>query len=319
MIASIAVWTAAWDWRVLPRARVAASSFRARVALPRVWSNPADWAACRVAEWVGMTRRSAPKAWARVGIDPGTLQRLFDLPAVRLRDKTLWRMLYENAARAVEILTLDIGDLDLDDKRPRIRAKGGVIDFVHWQSAARLLSRLIDGRTAGPLFLADRRPAPARTPAIVDTCPIAGRGQLSYQHAGYLFKQPSLRVIADGRPGWSLHGLRHAALTHLGSNGCTAVELQAKSRHAPLRTLMRPSPTWSAPRAAPSWPIHPRPLSGGPAVDGRRGPVRPTLPPCLPYPAGVWPVQISAARKSGSAVARLPGHRSCGGLRRPYS
>ena len=143
-------------------------------------------------------------------------------------------------------------------------------------------------------------------PPFVDTCPIAGRGQLSYQHAGYLFKQPSLRVIADGRPGWSLHGLRHAALTHLGSNGCTAVELQAKSRHAPLRTLMRPSPTWSAPRAAPSWPIHPRPLSGGPAVDGRRGPVRPTLPPCLPYPAGVWPVQISAARKSGSAVARLP-------------
>ncbi|MEU0156871.1 tyrosine-type recombinase/integrase [Micromonospora fulviviridis] len=33
---------------------------------------------------------------------------------VGLRDKTLWRLLYETAARAEEILTLDVGDLDLD-------------------------------------------------------------------------------------------------------------------------------------------------------------------------------------------------------------
>lgn len=32
---------------------------------------------------------------------------------VPLRDKTLWRMLYETAARAEEILGLDAGDLDL--------------------------------------------------------------------------------------------------------------------------------------------------------------------------------------------------------------
>ncbi|HEY6798948.1 MAG TPA: hypothetical protein VI248_30065, partial [Kineosporiaceae bacterium] len=68
----------------------------------------------------------------------------------------MWRMLYETAARAEEILTLDIGDLDPDDKRARIRAKGGALEYVYWQTAtARLLPRLIDGRGAGPLFLAD--------------------------------------------------------------------------------------------------------------------------------------------------------------------
>jgi len=173
-------------------------------------------------------------------IDAAALQRLFDLPDVRLRERALWRMLYETAARTEEILTVDIGDLDLDDKRARIRAKGGAIEYVYWQTAtARLLPRLIDGRGAGPLFLADRRPAPARPPATVDICPVTGRGRLSYQRAEYLFKQASLRVVGPGRPGWSLHRLRHSALTHLGTSGRTAVEFQAKSRHTSLRTLGR--------------------------------------------------------------------------------
>jgi integrase len=73
----------------------------------------------------------------------------------------------------------------------------------------------------------------------VDICPVTGRGRLSYQRAEYLFKQASLRVVGPGRPGWTLHRLRHSALTHLGANGRTAVELQAKSRHASLRTLGR--------------------------------------------------------------------------------
>ena len=36
-----------------------------------------------------------------------------DLP---VREKTLWRLLYDTAARADEILGLDIGDLDLQNK-----------------------------------------------------------------------------------------------------------------------------------------------------------------------------------------------------------
>lgn len=38
---------------------------------------------------------------------------------VPLREKTLWRMLYETAARASEILALNVEDLDLDNRRRR--------------------------------------------------------------------------------------------------------------------------------------------------------------------------------------------------------
>ncbi|MER6515168.1 tyrosine-type recombinase/integrase [Nonomuraea sp. NPDC001636] len=103
----------------------------------------------------------------------------------------LWRLLYDTAARAEEILSLNVEDLDLEFRRARVVSKGGALEYVHWATAtARLLPRLLTGRTAGPVFLADRR-APAsgrRAPASGDVCPITGRGRLSYPHAEYLFK-----------------------------------------------------------------------------------------------------------------------------------
>ena len=50
---------------------------------------------------------------------------------VPLRDKAMWRMLYETAARAGEILALEVPDLDLPSKRGRIISKGGTTDWVH--------------------------------------------------------------------------------------------------------------------------------------------------------------------------------------------
>jgi hypothetical protein len=71
-----------------------------------------------------------------------------------------------------------------------VRRKGGDSDWLHFQSgSARLLPRLIGDRDAGPIFLADRRPSPARAPASLDLCPITGRGRLSYERSAYLFKQ----------------------------------------------------------------------------------------------------------------------------------
>jgi hypothetical protein len=69
------------------------------------------------------------------------------------------------------------------------------------------MPKLIAGRTHGPLFLAERRPVPARAPAAVDLCPVAGRGRLSYRQAEALFRTTS--------GGWTLHQPRHSALTHL--------------------------------------------------------------------------------------------------------
>jgi integrase len=106
---------------------------------------------------------------------------------VPLRDKTLWRLLYETAARAEEILGLDVGDLELPGKRARVIAKGGMTEWVHWQTgAALLLPRLLAGRRCGPVFLASRKPA--RAVATTDLCPVTGRARLSYRRAAELFE-----------------------------------------------------------------------------------------------------------------------------------
>ncbi len=54
-----------------------------------------------------------------------------------LREKTLWRLAYESAARAEEILSLDVDDLDLPNKRARVISKGGAIEWIHCRRAPR--------------------------------------------------------------------------------------------------------------------------------------------------------------------------------------
>ncbi|MGN9894688.1 site-specific integrase [Micromonospora sp. L31] len=167
------------------------------------------------------------------------LDRLFSDDRNPLRERVLWRMLYETCARAEEILGLDVPDLDMEFRRALVTEKGGDRAYVHWETpTARLLPRLLTGRTAGPVFLADRC-APAagrRAPALGDICPDTGRGGLSYPRAEYLFKQASKLHDPHG-VGYTLHQLRHSGLTHLAAKGRSAAELQAKSRHRHLTTL----------------------------------------------------------------------------------
>ncbi len=58
-------------------------------------------------------------------MDRAAVERLLTRCDIPLREKTLWRMLYETAARASEVLALNIEDLDLDARRAPIRSKGG--------------------------------------------------------------------------------------------------------------------------------------------------------------------------------------------------
>jgi len=155
---------------------------------------------------------------------------------VALRERAFWRLLYESAARANEILALNIEDLDLPNKRARVKSKGGSTEWVFWQTgAALLLPRVVAGRTAGPVLLADRQPT--RAVPTIDRCPITGRARLSYRRAAELF--------SDATNGWTLHQLRHSALTHAAEDGTNTPILLARSRHASVRSLeryARPSP-----------------------------------------------------------------------------
>jgi hypothetical protein len=111
---------------------------------------------------------------ARSTATPGHFPGPHRASAVPLREKTLWRMLYETA-----------------------------------RLPARLL-RLPDGtpRTSGPLFLASCRPVPARRPAARNICQPTGRARLGYDRVRVLLKKHTATTTGDGL---ELHQLRHSA------------------------------------------------------------------------------------------------------------
>ncbi len=109
---------------------------------------------------------------------------------------------------------------------------------LYWATGtARLLPRLIAGRTRGPLFLSHRRPAPARRPPSRDVCPETGRARLGYDRARVLLDQYT--SPGHGAPGWGLHQLRHSAATTLGEKNTSLQLIMAKTRHRNPRTVMR--------------------------------------------------------------------------------
>ncbi len=198
------------------------------------WWHAHGWLATQADPTAGLARRREHPDRTRA-LTRGQLEALWRRSDLRLRDKTLWRLLYETAARASEALNLDVDNLDLANKRARVVSKGGAVEWVHWQTpTARLLARLVAGRTSGPVFLADR--APTRPVPAGDLDPASGRARLSYRRAATLLQQTT---------GWTLHQLRHSALTHEAEDGTNTPMLLARSRHASVRSLeryARPSP-----------------------------------------------------------------------------
>jgi len=170
--------------------------------------------------------------------------------SIPLRERVLWRMLHESAARSAEVLRLDVPDLDLPNRRARVTRKGGAVDIIVWQTAtARLLPRLLKGRKTGPVFLTERRARVELPPCDIDTA--SGRARLSYRQAEELF------TAASG--GATLHQLRHSALTHAAEDG------------ASMPMLLAMSGTRASP-ALPATPGHPpRRSPGGSRSATRRG------------------------------------------------
>jgi len=78
------------------------------------------------------------------------------------------------AARASEVLALDVEDLDRPRRRARIRSKGGSTDMILWAAPT---ARLLTNRTTGPIFLTRYR---SRTePAVRDLYQPTGQARLT--------------------------------------------------------------------------------------------------------------------------------------------
>jgi site-specific recombinase XerD len=160
-------------------------------AAPKTWNRVVAtlgsfFAYCARLGWVGVSpavgleRRRERADRSQVNrtraIPLEELEAFLSAPHHGLRERLLWRMLYETAARAQELLLLDVEDLDLANKRAVVIGKGGNAEPIGWETAtARLLPRYLAGRRYGPLFLATIAPAPARQPASADADPRTGR------------------------------------------------------------------------------------------------------------------------------------------------
>jgi integrase/recombinase XerD len=128
----------------------------------------------------------------------------------------------ETVTRANELLALDVEDLDLSNRRARIRSKSGAVEWVFWQTgSAQLLPRLLTGRTRG-----------------------AGRRVVPGAHW----------VVAASTASFGL--------THAAEDGTNLSLLLARSRHASVRSLersARPGPEAVARHLAETDPARRRP------------------------------------------------------------
>lgn len=180
--------------------------------------------------FIRIAPRDVPEDRARA-LTREQVRQLLDDPKVPIRERALWNVLYESAARVHEVLALNVEDVDFPNHRARVVRKGGAADVIIWQrQGAMLLSRYLKGRTRGPLFTTERaaRSDLGLTAADLDE---HGRARLSYDQAEEIFKCSS--------NGTTLHQLRHSSLSHDAELGTGAPMLQAKSGHKDIRSLAR--------------------------------------------------------------------------------
>ncbi|WP_052849604.1 DUF6596 domain-containing protein [Streptomyces avicenniae] len=174
--------------RTWNRHRAAVRSFAA-------WAGAAELAA-------GIPRRHDDRV-RLPPLAPRRLDALTDRPEVALRERTLWRLLAESGAAARAALALDVESLAPGLRGGTATTGAGPVALRWGEGTAALLARLVADRTRGPVFLADRRPVPARMPRPADLCPETGRGRLSYERAAYLCKRATggtlHQISASGR------------------------------------------------------------------------------------------------------------------------
>lgn len=207
--------------------RAPATFNRHRSAVSSLWSWATDQqvATANIVDQVPRREGASNQQQRDRPIPYPRLAAIWDAQGTAARERALWRLLYDTAARAKEILALDVEDLDPDARSALVTGEYGH-ERVHWtRSTGRLLRDLIHGRTTGPLFLTARR----RESDDGDTT--TGKARLSYRRAEQQW--------SDASDGTTLHQLRHSALMHLARQGADPGLLLAKSRHQSRSTARR--------------------------------------------------------------------------------
>jgi hypothetical protein len=201
-----------------------------------------------------------------------------------LRERTLRRMRYETAARAHEVLALDIDELELRNRCAKGRRKGNAVDVIVRQIGT---APAAAWAAQGP----PDRPGVCNRPA-----------------------RPHRAATRRPRPGHRPRGCRTAALASCSSRPPSAVPAD-HGRCTSFGTRRSPTPPRPAP--TPSLCLPNRPHLGGVA-----GPLRPRLPRRWPADSdathpddGAAPRRHLAAWPRSQATARLGQHRINGRTR----
>ncbi len=189
-------------------------------------------------------RLAAGRPLCRPGAAPGAdrphqgrrrhlLERLFRREDVPVREKCLWRLLYETPARRTSSPSTSrtsTWTTSAPARSPKAVTPSGCIS-----SPAPPACYPASSPDARPAHCSSPIAAP-HPPATVDVCPVTGKGRLSYERTEYLFKRHPQRI---SRNGLTLQELRHSALTTLVDADGPMPLLMGKSRHKNLRSLQR--------------------------------------------------------------------------------
>ncbi len=162
-------------------------------------------------------------------LTPDEVFALLDAPSLKLnlRDKTILELLYATGARASEVASLSIQDIDFDRKLVTIHGKGGKDRVVPFGSrAGSLLLRLLE---QNPQAKSDTH----GTPVFFNRW----QKRLSVRSIHSIVKA---RAISSGmdRP-VAPHKLRHTFATHLLDNGADLRAIQEMLGHSNLSTTQK--------------------------------------------------------------------------------
>lgn len=214
------------------RAPATFNAKRAAVASALAYFADQGWIDGAAAVLAGLDRQHQPKPGDGRVRARGQIEALITDKRRPLEDRTLWSMLYATAARAEEVLQLNVEDLDRANRRARTIRKGGAADDLLYDvRTARMLGQLLGRRRSGPLFLSTRRAPENGTVPEGDVDAASRRRRMTYRTAD--------RHLAAATGGWDLHDLRHSRLTHAGEDGATEADLMNLSGHQDRRTLQR--------------------------------------------------------------------------------